>query len=90
MLKAPANSAAHRYPGGPSPARLSRLVCTVGPVFCALILPLSGCSHHLDPGYNPYCRSTGDRTVLERADDVVNQAAQALDNLDQRIENIMY
>ncbi|MBN2446539.1 MAG: hypothetical protein JXO22_07435 [Phycisphaerae bacterium] len=90
MLKAPANSVARHFPGGPTSARASRLCCVLGPVFCALVPLLAGCSPHLDPGFNPYSRCTGERTVLERADDAINQAGQALDNLDQRIENIMY
>ncbi len=91
MLKPSANSAAPEPPGNLILARRSLLWCVVGPVLCAAGLCVAaGCSTRDDPAFNPFAPATGGRTALETLDDVVNQAQQAVDNFDRRLENAAY
>lgn len=69
----------------------ARLPVWRGPIACAALLVLAaGCSTRTDPGWNPYAPATGERTVLQTADDVLNVPAELLDNIDRRAENILY
>ncbi len=52
--------------------------------------PLSACSTRNDPGYNPYARPGGAASWLHRADALIDQAAERLDNFDSRMENALY
>lgn len=50
----------------------------------------AGCSTRHDPDFNVYAPPRSGRTVLEAADAMMNAAGQALDNLDARMENLVY
>lgn len=60
-------------------------------VACLLAaLPLCGCSTRHDPGYNAYAPPRGRATVLQTTDRAADFPLEALDNLDARIENMVY
>lgn len=60
-------------------------------VLAACLGPLiGGCSTRNDPHFNPYASGGGEPTVLERAEQAVQTIERALDNLDERQENIVY
>ncbi len=63
------------------------------PLELALILLVStiaGCSLRDDHRYNRYAPTDGDPTVLQRTDALMQAAQDALDNVDRRIENVVY
>ncbi len=74
-----------------TPARLSRWAPVAG---LALLLVVavagSGCSTRNDPHYNRYNPTDNRPALLETADYLVDIPAEALDNLDERAENIIY
>lgn len=76
----------------PEPTRWPPSLSAIG--FCIVaagLLTLSACSTRQDPHYNVYDQGVArDRTLLENAEDLHALAEQALDNLDRRVENIVY
>lgn len=55
-----------------------------------LLAAFAGCSTRNDPAYNPYCPLDGDPGLMGRMDQLNQAADEALDNLDERLENILY
>ena len=68
-------------------ARGSKVVITC---FALLSCAAAGCATSGSPGYNPYARPGAEPTILERADALMDGLGNALDGLDQRIENAVY
>lgn len=68
--------------------RTRRSVSWITPA--ALMLATAGCSTRNDPGYNRYAPTDGDPGVLRRIESIVDIPAEALDNLDERLENKLY
>lgn len=68
--------------------RLTRQIGALLLVGCALTT--AGCSTTQDPHYNPYASPIRDQGALDHAEDALGAAEQALDNLDARLENIIY
>lgn len=58
------------------------------PAGVALIVA-AGCSTRDDPTYNRYCPANGDPTVLELGEGAMDLAGDALDNLDERLDNVI-
>jgi hypothetical protein len=54
-----------------------------------LLFVLAGCSLRDDPSYNRYAPNNGDPTLLQRAERLVDSAEDALDNGQQRLENVL-
>lgn len=89
------SSAAIRPPQEPEPSRWSRPSPAIGRFFAltaaATALLTTACSTRHDPHYNIYDQGVyRDRTALENIEDLEACAEQALDNLERRIENIVY
>lgn len=69
-------------PGGRRRARASWL-------WVVAVLPLAGCSLRDDPHHNRFAPARDQPRVLQRAEGLVTSAEQALDNAEQRIDNII-
>jgi hypothetical protein len=67
---------------------LGRLRCALAAA--VLIFLTASCSVHNDPHYNPYAAPRGEPRLLESADAAMEAAEQALNNVDQRVENGVY
>jgi hypothetical protein len=55
----------------------------------AVLLTVAGCSLRNDPHYNRFAPTADRPAVLKRADGLVTSAEHALDNAEQRVENII-
>lgn len=80
-------SAAPLSPNGHRNARGSKAVITC---FALLSCAAAGCATSDAPGYNPYARPDSEPTILERADAFMDGLGNAVDGLDQRMENAVY
>jgi hypothetical protein len=70
-----------RRPGAKTAVRASLLL--------AALLTLAGCSLRNDPHYNRFAPAGDQPALLKRADGLVTSAEHALDNAEQRVENII-
>lgn len=70
--------------------RTATRLCLLVMLATCLTAPLSACSTRHTRGYNPYARPGGAASWLRRADALIDQAAERLDNLDSRMENALY
>ena len=79
---------AHPQPPAQPPRPFARQLTALLALFAVLNTACS--STHLDPAYNRYAPTNGDPTILRRLDHIADSAREVLDNLDERIENVVY
>jgi len=58
-------------------------------LWAVAVLLTAGCSLRDDPHHNRFAPARDQPRVLQRADGLVTSAEQALDNAEQRIDNII-
>jgi len=71
--------------GGPCRRRRTRVLW----LWAVAVLPLAGCSLRDSPHDNRFAPARDRPRVLQRADGLVTSAEHALDNAEQRIDNII-
>ena len=72
-------------------ARRPRRYCAAGPVLLALSAwAVTGCTPQRDPAFNPYAHQIGDRPALDALQHAADQLADGVDNIDRRLENVLY
>ncbi len=72
----------------PIPTHRPRLA-TALPLVAALLLTTPGCATRNDPHYNRYAPHNGRPTVLDRGEHCLDYAADRVDDLEERFDNLV-